>query len=217
MYPKSILNMGVLKNGPNGGFSGKAGSVVGSSWKDIEYIRGLPRLRTSAPKVNEVKNRKKFALTQDWLKELSCFFTIGLMNYSGRMTAYNAAISLNKNAIRFDGEQLHIDYPSIILSHGNLPIDENPVLTITNGQINLKWEAVSNSYLDSNDELLFACYSPERKVAFFSIGQTDRQSSRFEMEVSKFFAGKTVEAYMAFCSRDRKRASISRYLGQHIC
>lgn len=207
--------MAVLKNGPNGGFSGKVGSVIGSSWKEVEYIRGLPNFRTSAPKANEVKNRKRFALTQDWLMELREFFTLGLMSYSGRMTAYNAVLSLNKNAIHFDGEKLSIDYPSLILSHGNLPMVENPVLTLSPGVINLKWEVRKAKYARDDDEVLFTCYSAAIKRAFFSCGQIYRSSLRLEMEVPGDFAGKTVEVYFAFCSRDRKRASMSRYLGQH--
>ena len=53
--------------------------------------------------------------------------------------------------------------------------------------------------------------------AFFNVVQTLRGSSRFEMVVLKIFTGKTVEAYMSICSRDRNRTSISMYLGQHIC
>lgn len=36
--------MGRIKQGANGGFSGKAGSVIGSSWKEIEYIKGRPKV-----------------------------------------------------------------------------------------------------------------------------------------------------------------------------
>jgi hypothetical protein len=34
--------MGTIKKGVLGGFSGKVGSVVGASWKGIDYIRSLP-------------------------------------------------------------------------------------------------------------------------------------------------------------------------------
>ena len=32
--------MGTIKQGILGGFSGKVGTVVGSSWKGISYMRG---------------------------------------------------------------------------------------------------------------------------------------------------------------------------------
>ena len=209
--------MGVLKNGPNGGFSGKAGSVIGSRWKEIEYIRGLPKKRHKAPTASETKNRKRFALTQQLLNPLAGFFALGLMNFSGRMTAHNAVMSLNKNAIRFDGNELHVDYPSLILSYGNLATAESPVLSIVDRVISLKWKELSNRYSRRDDELLFVCYSPELGIALFDVGHTYRDSSKLEMVVPEGFVGQTVEAYMGFCSRDRKRASISIYLGQHIC
>lgn len=38
--------MGTIRQGANGSFRGKAGSVIGSSWKGIDYIKGLPKKRT---------------------------------------------------------------------------------------------------------------------------------------------------------------------------
>lgn len=35
--------MGTIKKGILGGFSGKVGTVVGSSWKGIAYMRSLPQ------------------------------------------------------------------------------------------------------------------------------------------------------------------------------
>lgn len=35
--------MGTIRQGANGSFRGKAGSVIGSSWKGIDYIKGLPK------------------------------------------------------------------------------------------------------------------------------------------------------------------------------
>jgi len=52
--------MATLKNGPNEGFSGKVGSVVGSSWKGIDYIRGLPAKRKNKPGTLEKNNRSRF-------------------------------------------------------------------------------------------------------------------------------------------------------------
>ena len=39
--------MGTIKQGILGGFSGKVGTVVGSSWKGISYMRGLATRYTS--------------------------------------------------------------------------------------------------------------------------------------------------------------------------
>lgn len=192
-------------------------SVIGSSWKDIDYIKGLPKKRTSDPTVDEVRNRQEFILKQRWLSQFTEFFTLGLMNYSGRMTAYNAIIHLNKDFVRIEETEFQIDYPSLVLSHGKLPAAKHPTLAINDGLIKLQWENVRNKYAKSDDELLFACYSPEIARAFFYIGQENRQSRKAEIKVPEIFAGQTVEVYMAFCSRDRKLASISQYLGCHVC
>ena len=45
--------MGILKNGPNGDFSGKAGSFVGYKLNGQDIIRGIPKKRTKKPTQRE--------------------------------------------------------------------------------------------------------------------------------------------------------------------
>jgi len=35
--------MGSYSKGANGIFSGKVGSIIGSSWRSIDYLKGLPK------------------------------------------------------------------------------------------------------------------------------------------------------------------------------
>ncbi len=41
--------MGTISKGILGGFSGKVGTVVGGSWKGIDYMRSRSGRRTSDP------------------------------------------------------------------------------------------------------------------------------------------------------------------------
>ncbi len=38
--------MGTIRNGANGGFSGEAGSIIGSRWRDLNYSKGVPKVRS---------------------------------------------------------------------------------------------------------------------------------------------------------------------------
>jgi len=54
--------MGTIRNGGNGAFSGKAGSFIGSSWRDINYIEGLSKLSTKPKCEKQLEQQAKFAM-----------------------------------------------------------------------------------------------------------------------------------------------------------
>ena len=207
--------MASIKNGPNGPFSGKVGSVVGSSWLDIDYIRSLPKPRQSPPTKDEAANRNKFGFTQKWLNHFASFISIGYMNYSRRMTAHNAALSWNhKNAIKGTAPNLTVDYSSVLLSDGPLQQASNPgIQVVAENKIEIKWEVIYKRKAKTTDELMFIAFCPELGQSFLSIGDAVRSEKKYEMEFPEIFKARNVETYLAFCSVDRKISSRTQYLG----
>ena len=64
--------MARYKNGVNGSFKGKVGSVTGCKWKGIDYMRSLPKVTESRPLSDaELANRKKFAAAHFWLQPIT--------------------------------------------------------------------------------------------------------------------------------------------------
>ena len=54
--------MGEIKQGILGGFSGKVGTVIGSTWKDVSYMRAMA-ISVSNPRTpKQQTQRGKFAL-----------------------------------------------------------------------------------------------------------------------------------------------------------
>ena len=53
--------MGTIKQGILGGFSGKVGTVVGSSWKGISYMRGRAQSVRNPRTEGQMEQRSKFA------------------------------------------------------------------------------------------------------------------------------------------------------------
>lgn len=51
--------MGVIKNGITGGFSGNVGSVVGSSWKGVSYMKSKPQSVKNPRSAGQVGQRLK--------------------------------------------------------------------------------------------------------------------------------------------------------------
>jgi len=206
--------MARLKNGPNGGFSGKVGSVVGSSWKGIEYIRGLPRKRRGKAKPAEANNRTRFGYVQTWLNAFSPFTSIGFMNSSSGMLANNAAMSWNvKNAVKGEAPDFYIDYQAVLLSDGILRQADEAVMDLRENVLTVTWKAVYRNKAKRNDDLLFLAYDPVTAEICFELAKANRNDEKFSTGLPPVFKGKIIEVYIAFTSRDRKIASRSQYLG----
>ena len=69
--------MGTIKKGILGGFSGKVGTVVGSSWKGISYMRSLPLKVRNPRTLRQLDQRSKFAIALGYLKPLNGLLRIG--------------------------------------------------------------------------------------------------------------------------------------------
>ncbi|WP_207534137.1 DUF6266 family protein [Desertivirga arenae] len=203
------------KNGPNGPFYGKCGSVVGSSWRGVDYLRGLPKRRTTPPSENEAANRTRFGFTQTWLNHVGAFPSIGFANFSPTKTWQNMMMSWNsKNAVTGEAPNFRIDYSKVLLSDGPLQEATNPSVKVTaEGEFILSWETIYRRKAKQTDELLFIAICPLSLDSFFSAGQSNRDNGNFKATIPEFLKGCNVEVFMAFCSRDRKIASRSQYLG----
>jgi hypothetical protein len=53
--------MGTIKQGILGGFSGKVGTVIGASWKGINYMRSIPQHVKNPRTAGQVSQRSKKA------------------------------------------------------------------------------------------------------------------------------------------------------------
>ena len=85
--------MGTIKQGILGGFSGKVGTVLGSTWKSVHYMRALA-VSFSDPRTEKQKNqRSKFTAAVNFTKAMTPFLRFGYKEFSGQQSAFNAAVS----------------------------------------------------------------------------------------------------------------------------
>ena len=87
--------MGIIKQGILGGLSGKVGNVVGASWKGINYLRAMPTHVANPNTVRQQTYRMKINLVVGFLKSCITLVRIGFSGYAVKMSAFNAATSLN--------------------------------------------------------------------------------------------------------------------------
>lgn len=97
--------MATIKQGILGAFSGKVGSVVGSSWKGIAIMKALPASVANPKTAKQVIQRSKMASSVKFAKEILPQVIKPLNDrFVSRMSGYNAFIQQNIKC--FEGGQL---------------------------------------------------------------------------------------------------------------
>ena len=205
--------MAKYPHGINGPFYGKAGSVIGSRWKEIDYIKGLPRQSNRPPTAAQLAQRGSFKYIQEWLKPFRPFINLGLAHYSGKMTALNASHSLNSAKVSGTPGNFIVDQREIVLSYGDLPQVENVETQTGPGIVHLTWDANSGNE-GRTDQIMLAIYVPGLLLADFVFGRACRGDEKVSFGVPALAAGYQAFAYLAFSSLDRKRVSTSQYLDE---
>jgi hypothetical protein len=210
--------MGRLNNGPNGGFSGKAGSYIGYNWKGGSYIRGLPKIKKDRePTPNQLAARKKFAFLNMWLKLFTRIISITFRTYSPKMTGMMAAYSCNAKNVLGEYPDFRIDFPNFVVSYGELAGAVNPRACFNpEGTIDFQWDSEYDSSRGSTlDTALLLAFIPEKVGACMNL-DSRREMNSGKLPVAAHNRGKVAEVYLVFMSFDRLKCSKSQYLGQVI-
>ena len=210
--------MGRLNNGPNGGFSGKAGSYIGYNWKGGSYIRGLPRIiKDRKPTPGQLAARAKFAYLNMWLKKIPHIVAITFRSYSPKMTGMMASYSCNAGNVLGEYPDFQINFPAFMISHGELSGADNATVTCDGAcTLTYNWDwIVGQKNTSSRDSSLLLAIIPETESVYVNF-ETKRDLGTAKFEIAKEQLGKVAEVYLAFVSFDRLKSSKSQYLGQVI-
>ena len=113
--------MAMYSKGTNGAFSGKAGSIVGSNWRGVDYLKSMPKKSNKKGSELQLAQRRKFALAPLYLSPIKDILNIGFKDKQlNKTTGYNAAVKIFlNNAIVGDYPDFAIDFSQIVLSKGS--------------------------------------------------------------------------------------------------
>src|ERR1700722_17737688 len=133
--------MGKLLQGINGPISGKVGPVVGYMLNNQAVVRALAGRSKKPLTPKQIHQRKKFALMNDFLGQLTDLLNLTYGHLVVHMTGYNKAFSYNvMNAIRGFYPDLSIDYKMVLLGRGDLPNVESANTTaLPDGKLEFSW------------------------------------------------------------------------------
>lgn len=213
---ENYLVMAILKNGPNGGFSGKVGSIVGYQWRGKDVIRGLPRLSSKKRTPEQLANQQKMTLTQRFLQRVIIFIRVGFKHEAERrvMSAFNVAMSYNKkNAITGEYPDLLFDYRKALVSTGGVIPVAGGTARWAEGGLELQWDNNSTEKGAGNrDYLLVLLFFPEEEVCEFRFNGAQRDVGRDVVPVKAPFIGKPVHVYASFMRYNGNDISPSSYI-----
>lgn len=132
--------MGRISQGILGGFSGRVGTVVGSNWKTVHYMRALA-VSVNNPRTDKQQHqRTKFGMTVTFLKAINPYIRIGYKDYTRRQSSFNAAMSyIIRNAVKGEGLNLSIDYAKVLVSRGSLMPAFNAKSTVAGNKVTFTW------------------------------------------------------------------------------
>jgi hypothetical protein len=205
--------MAILRNGPNGGLTGKFGSVIGYKLNGQDIIKGLPKKRTSGPTVREQANREKFALLQAWLQPITDVLRIGFKGHAPTFQGFVAAKSYNsKHALKQkeDGTP-YVDPALAVVSYGTISLPKTMTMERQGNEIIATWE--NGSHYDPIDQAILLAYDPENSEAEYDLAAAKRSTGRAVLALPDHFESLKVHVYLAFVAYDHSAQSNSYYLG----
>ena len=208
--------MATFEKGYLGGFSGKVGNGVGSSWKGLDVLRSRPpRKRRGEPTDAQLEQQAKFTLITNLLLPLTDLLNVTYSkSAASRMSGFNKAFSVNNEAITGVFPAIAVDYPKILLSKGSLPNVGSPTAASTAaGKLAFSWVDNSGTNSSLSSDLVFvAAFNEELKHWIFLMKAAARNAAGFILDVTPF-SGKPVQTWLGTMSADRKKIATSWYTG----
>lgn len=203
--------MGEIKQGILGGFSGKVGTVVGSTWKDVSYMRALA-ISVSNPRTpKQQTQRGKFAMCLAFLSVITPYVRVGYKPLAVGRTAFNAAMSyLLRNAISGSFPDLAVDYDRALVARGTLMPVFNAAASLAGDTLSMTWR--DNSGMGdalATDLAMPLVYNKQRREACYELAAASRAEKALELELPEGWAGEPLAVYLAFRSEDGSRVTNS--------
>ena len=207
--------MGTITKGILGGFSGTVGTVIGGSWKGIEYMRSKPARRTATSSQKQKEQQEKFSVMIKFLSTLNSLLMFSFKSYAVRMTGANSALSYNlRNAITGTYPAYDVNYSLALVSRGDLPNAQSPAaVAAAGGVINYTWVNNAGTGKAADDDKAILVVYCKAKQASNYVTSGDRVDEAGTLDVSAF-TGEVVETWIGFFSADGRETATSIYTGQ---
>lgn len=210
--------MGIIRKGILGGFKNKVGSIVGSSWRNRDVIKSLPRASNKPPTQKQTDQRSKFGLVTGFLSDMSEFIEEGFKSKNGFTSAMNEAVAYHlKNAVTGIAPNFTMDYTKLKFSNGKLRVPLTyTVDTAAPASVDFNWtlDGVDSKYKDGTDMINVLAFNPTKKQFVSLMAAAPRSALNYSLPLPLDFVGDSVHCFFSFTSIKKKKLhSESVYIG----
>lgn len=208
--------MATFKQGINGGFTGKVGSVIGYQLRGQWVMKALPKSNPKKKKATAQQKacRSAFSKMQHFLQPLIPFIRVGfnLESILRMMTAHNAAKSYNMlHALDAHGD---IDCAKVCLTFGNLLGAENPMVLKDDMGLHFSWgNNAGDKWIRETDQVMVMVYNVKNQQVYFKLSGARRSDQRESIEIPALEKGNELHTWISFISDDRRQIAMSSYTG----
>ena len=212
--------MGKFIKGLMGGFSGKVGNIIGSTWNGIDYMRSLPRPSSKAPSDLQLVQRAKFGYANGFLGPVGSLINLGFRSQAARKTGFNIAIAhVIAEAITGTYPDFELDYTKVLFSKGSLEGIWNIVGSSTEaGEINFVWQ--NNTGIGTakeTDKVVILMYNAAKSKFVYSLeNAVNRNAAMVSIAVPDSFSGDTLQVWVAAMTPDQANFSTSIHAGEIV-
>lgn len=203
--------------GIHGAYNGKVGNVIGSSWRNVDYVRSLSKITSKKASPKQLAQQAKFALGVSFLSPIKDLLNLGFSDsLQGKATGYNKALQhILSNGIAGEYPDLELNFASILVARGGLSNLMGVHWEETDPrQLQLNWEIMTNKYnAFVDDSIILLVYNIEK--SFFSILESGtRADGSLDVSFPAVYSGDTIVGWVFTGHRDGVKTSSSHYLGE---
>jgi hypothetical protein len=204
--------MGVIKQGILGGFSGKVGSVVGSSWKGIAVMKAKPLSVTNPQTAAQTEQRDRMTGIVAVARILLAALIQPYWNpFAQRMSGYNAFVSENIDTFVAD---VFTDYADFYSTRGSLlgVVVTGVVATAAGNTITVSWTDNSGTAdALATDEMIFVVYNATQDYWIVDAGNDLRNGSPYPIPDAVMVAADALKVYTSTSRPNYSKVSDSVY------
>ena len=194
--------MGKIKQGILGGFKGKVGTVIGSSWNGIAYMRGLAQSVKNPKTAGQTTQRGFFREVLDIAGQLSKEQLAFLFPTApSKMTRHNALVKQLTEVAAVDGDVKSVDLGNIN-ALGNAATADLPDVAITAAGENLtiSWDGATTERAENADEYptVFVANVTKKKVFLVNSTAALGESGEVSFNVGLAAYGEATDTFSGF-------------------
>lgn len=127
--------MGTIKKGILGGFNGRVGNVIGSSWKGVSYMRSEAQNIKNPRTADQQENRTLFGQVSDVMSKAKQAINLGFAGCAVKKSAFNCAVQENMKLLVQGGSRYNVS--SLQFSKGGMYAINPSAPTFSQNAINV--------------------------------------------------------------------------------